>query len=660
MIGDVDATSGTVTAHLMGLPPSMSVAVVYNPNMAATLSTDTADVTASASLSATKGLYATLRTWGAAKYCVLYNAQDSLVTDAYNEYKNSNPTATIDAMLDDTVVAGAIAAQNAYVAAGFRQAALIIKSEDKYPCGGTTPRFFIHYARAGSSFNPTTASFFGTYLPVIGSDGNYYGSLYISPNRQNLTTADTLGPVEASVAHEMFHAIQFGYDIITWSITAQGHIEGAASTYGRSIALSDVASPVDPVARPGSDQIFKLSNFLTQNSADLNTRVDSIAYSNQDFFAFVGRAYAGGDLAYLEDLFQQISDDIDAAAGLLPTMFYQPTRVLLFTAMDTVFQSTFNGGESLAEIYIDFVKQRAMEHDADSQLHSGEPTTSGTFNSDLFDAQATNGGVGMVDVSIDPLSVSGQSFTFGSVAPFAARAVVITPSQSVGTGGTGATLTVTVSGADDGAVYVDGVYQDLSASNVFTDFGASAADKIVILLARTEITDSLADIDVTVSGTNGTQGETGGYVSTFEIDSWSVTGVDQLDPGSVVLVPDVAEAGILQPLIFSASSTDPMLYSSPYITIQFRYQNISGPGTYNNGTDDDSDVYILYGDISNAIGYDAVSGTTTFTAFGTEMGDHITGSLMADLADTSDSENPVSKGSFSATFDLVVGSFNDL
>lgn len=667
VVSDVDTITGQVTAKLMGLPPSMSVSVVYNPNMVAQASTGTASMNVSVP---TKSK-ATSRTWGAAKYCVLYDSADPLVTSALATYQVTTPAATLASMVETTVAASAVAAQDAYVAAGFRQAALVIKSAAKYPCGdtmGTTSRFFIHYAHAGSSFNPTTLPFFGTFIPVVLADNNYYGSLYISPNRTNLATTDTLGPVAASVAHEMFHSIQFGYDLITWNRTSQGYIEGTASTYGRSIAMA--APTVTPVARPGSDQIFILSNFVTQNSADEVTRVDNIAYTNQDFFAFVGRKYASNSLAYLDDLLEQMKTGIAAAAGLIPNAYYQPARSVLFKAMDDAFKATLTGGASLETVYLDFLRQRAMEHDASSQLHAGEATTSGTFSSDLFEAQTTSGGKGIVSVAIDPLAVAGQTFKFGSVAPLAARAIRITASQAIAAGGTGASITValtpqtgSIGTTFNGAAYKNGVYQALSAANTFTGFGTLATDEIIILVANIQTTvDTTSDITVTISGTSGSGGGGGGYTSTFTLTDFSLPGEGTWTPSYVFVAPDFASIGIINGIIFSDATQS---YALKNLQVQLGTALITAAGTYTITGNDPftGPAAILYSPGTDAAiagtgqVYMSTGGTITITTFGTATGDHITGTVAATMA--TDATPPVT-GTLGATFDFVVGSFNPL
>lgn len=664
VISDVDTTTELVTATLMGLPPSMSVSVIYNPNMVAHTSTGTA----STSIAVPTRGKATSRTWGASKYCVLYDSSDALVTSALTTYQVANPTATLASMVETTVAASAVAAQDAYVAAGFRQAALVIKAAAKYPCGdtlGTTPRFFIHYANAGSSFNPSVIEFFGTYIPAVLSDNNYYGSLYISPNRANLTTADTLGPIAASVAHEMFHSVQYGYDVITWQRTTQGYIEGTATTYGRSIAM---ASPtVTPVARPGNSQIFMLSNFVTQNAADDVTRVDNIAYTNQDFFAFVGRKYGANSLAYLEDLFDQISTDIAIEAGFFPRAYYEPSRSLLFGSMNTSFVNTLTGAPSLSTVYIDFLRQRAMEHDTASQLHSGEPTTSGTFASGLFEVQAANGGKGLIDVSIDPLAVAGQSFKFGSVAPLAARAIRITPSQVIAAGGTGASITVAVSpvgSSFSGATYQNGAYQGaLSTTTTFTGFGMAATNEIVILVANIQTTaDTPSDVTITLSGTNGTGGGGGGSTSTFSLTDFSLPGEGTWTPAYVYIMTDIASIGVIDGLIFSDVTQS---YALKNLQVQFGTGTITGAGTYTITGDDPftGPAAVLYSPGTNAAAagtgkvYTSFGGTITITTWGTALGDHITGSVAATMQ--TDDTPPVT-GTLGATFDFVLGSFNPL
>ncbi|MFH1654410.1 MAG: hypothetical protein ABIE74_10220 [Pseudomonadota bacterium] len=446
--GTVDATGNTVTIQLTGLPSTMTAVVIYNPNMAASASTTTANTAISAVTKATP------TTWGAAKWCVVYDTGSTTVQTALATYRTNtaNPAATTDDMMKNQVANNAVNAQNYYVAAGFRQPLLRVYNTAADPCTtlGTTARFNVHIQNGGSSFSPPNT---GAVVDVK----NYFGTLYVGTSRINLTTNDELGPVLASVAHEMLHASQGGYDYgDTYAKSIAGYEEGTATTYGRSIGVNFGTTSNAPRVRLSTNNVFMLDNYLTQNAVGGSTEwADSIAYSNQDFFAYVGRAYGGDNLSYLNTLFEQMKTDV--AAQTTDPLKFQPKRSLLFGAMNTMFQANLTGIPTLKSVYLDFLRQRTMEHNANSQLRGTEPTTSGTFNTSLFSSN------GLYNTTVDPLDVSSFSGTFGNVAPFAARAIRITPSQTVAAGGTGATIEVSLSASNgalgtgfDGAAYQNG------------------------------------------------------------------------------------------------------------------------------------------------------------------------------------------------------------
>ena len=253
-IGDVNPDN-TVTVLIEGLPPSVTAAVIYNPNMAYFAS-------AAASTSVSAPIKETPYTWGAAHWCVLYSTTDQAVVDAFNTYKLTYPTATMQDMVDDEIAANAVIGQDTYVAVPFRQPAMIITAKANHPCGdtlATNPRSYIHLEDSGTQFLPNAEQeLFQTYVPVVNSDGNYYGRIYIQPEYINTPPTDFLYPILSTVAHEMFHAIQYGYDMVTWNRTVQGYVEGPATTYGRTIGLNPAGLITTPEVRGGTGETFLL------------------------------------------------------------------------------------------------------------------------------------------------------------------------------------------------------------------------------------------------------------------------------------------------------------------------------------------------------------------------------------------------------------------
>lgn len=660
--GVVDTVNNVVTAELMGLPSSMTVAVIYNPNMEATSSTITADTSRSSPFKMTP------QTWGGTKWCAVYDAQDAAILAALTKYRQDTglPAATVADMIQDQVTDPAVQSQNYYVAAGFRQPALPILRTANDDCSvlGTTPRFSINVRTKGSGYSPVDPN------TVAGPDGYRFGKLYVGANRLNLTTSDTYGPTMASVAHEMFHAIQGGYEYADpWAKSILGYEEGSATTYGRTIGVDFGTTSTEPKARPASDEIFKLDHYITQNSAIASVDIDTIAYSNQDFFAYVGRQYGGSDLSYLATLFGQMR--IDSASQASEPLKYQPPRSLFYGSMNITFQANFSGQPTLEEVYLSFMRERAMDHNTASQLHGGEPTTAGTFNSALFNSDA------LWNVEVDPLDVQGAVRLYGSVAPFAARAVRITPSQAVAAGGTGATVTVTIAPSSGsvgssfaGYAWQNGTRTTLSSTNTFSNFGLSATDEIIILLAKIDIVDTSEDVRITIGGTSGSGGGGGGTNSTFTLDTFTLPTESSWTPAFVQVTPDVGMGVIIGAI---GSTTDIIqMVTLPNLQVQMNTSQITGAGTYTIVGDDATTqpAAILYspGTTAAAAGnryvYTSSSGSITLSAWGTATGDHITGSFTTTAKTDTSTLNPATNlpysGMIGGTFDFVVGSANNL
>jgi len=131
-------------------------------------------------------------------------------------------------------------------------------------------------------------------------------------------------------------------------------------------------------------------------------------------------ATAGNALDYLAGLFARIHADIERRAAGRPALAAAnlrsyPTRAALTASMSGYFEEMFH--HSLSEIYLDFVRQRALEHNAQSRLGHPHEAVAGV-NQLLFAANA----VATVDMDVSACKASGfGEGSFGSVPPFASR-----------------------------------------------------------------------------------------------------------------------------------------------------------------------------------------------------------------------------------------------
>jgi hypothetical protein len=168
--------------------------------------------------------------------------------------------------------------------------------------------------------------------------------------------------------------------------------------------------------------------------------------------------------------------------------------------MDTYFKSAF-GGQSLAAIYLDFLKQRALTHNAASQFGRAGETVSG-FARNLFQA----GAVSDQNVVLASCASGKITLNWPNVGPFQARALVIKRTGAdPANNGNGPTLQVKVtpSGSSVGALWNGWVYRGgaataLAAVNKFTNFGKVAPDEIEVIVANLDPAYESGSFDVEI------------------------------------------------------------------------------------------------------------------------------------------------------------------
>ncbi len=306
--------------------------------------------------------------------------------------------------------------------------------------------------------------------------GYSFGALYIDPSRMNDGPTVPLGTILASVAHEMFHAIQNGYDI-GYGATSQGYEEGSAATYGVTI---DQAAAVPQVRTANASEAHLLSNYL-----GVNKQARSEAYSNQDFFAYVGRVYGANKLAFLAPVFEQMRGDLSAlvTAGNTRARVVPPS-ISLRKAMAKSFQTQF--GKDLGTIYLDYAKNRAMEHAPASRLRSTDPASVV-----LSAARFHNAALSHLKVDPETLTTTPVSGSFSAVEPLSTRVVIIEPS-AVTTKDISPNLTLTTSRGTLGSsvkaiVYRGKLPNPVSGVVQIAKFGQTSDDVLTVLLCNVDL-----------------------------------------------------------------------------------------------------------------------------------------------------------------------------
>jgi hypothetical protein len=167
--------------------------------------------------------------------------------------------------------------------------------------------------------------------------------------------------------HELFHAVQVGYDFRdrwaqsgnTFKHTAMGIMEGTATLVGQVFQSNPngiyggevtVRSPVPP-ARLALPVMW-------------NEGIE--AYARQDFFAYVAKRWSGGNLRDLRWLFQHLSDQTEGQFGKPDNEYFTLYR----RAMDFHYQNAL--GTTLPEVYAEYAVDRAYMHTTPALLRPAD------------------------------------------------------------------------------------------------------------------------------------------------------------------------------------------------------------------------------------------------------------------------------------------------
>lgn len=287
-----------------------------------------------------------------------------------------------------------------------------------------------------------------------------------------------------------------------------------------------------------------------------------------------------------------------------------------------------------------------------------------------------------VSVNAGNCSVTGGRGRFTNVAPFAARALKITTSTA-SSASTGPTVTVALTPSSGsvgstwgGFVSRSGVTAQLvSGTNEYNSFGESSSDQVIFAVANItnestlsldyEVTCKLAEGD---SGSDDSSDDTGGGdsgsgTSTFSLSTFSIEG-ESISP-RYVWTGTALSIGWTKISVYVTESeitaNSDAWASQNYLQFELSASNITGAGTYTVSgcyVESSQEATLLFNSDGSGTNYCSDSGTLTLTAFGTNEGDHITGSMT--VAMDSIGVTPAVTGTIGATFDLVVGTSNGL
>jgi hypothetical protein len=453
--GDISGTgsSSILTVETRGLPLAFTAIVIYNPNMEAVTSEEATVLdTNSLAYSAPLADKAALTAWPAQSWCVIYNlVNPNLITAVKNVLGLAgNPSrAQIRGVVLDKVGGGARKSQTIYQTDGLNGPNMYI---GRTACRDNVSRYNIHLidSNKGAHYraddpneweNPTT-------------DNRNFGRLYMV----NSWLDGHIATVLDIIAHEMLHGIQDGYQI--WGFTPKGYKEGSAATYGRTI---------------DKNQVITVRSETLLLSASLMSPNDGERYNNEDFFAYVGKQYNVGSLNYMSGLYAQMHATIGAGVN-------DPSAATMYGAMNTYFNAKF--AQPLQTVYLDFVKQRALNHNASSQFGRPGEVVSG-FAEGLF------GATSVYKQNVNLASCNKVNLNWAGIAPFSTRAIVVNPIGVLPADSSGLNLVVkiTPSASSVGALWNGFTYRTtttsaLAANNKFPTFGKLAGDQVVVLVSN--------------------------------------------------------------------------------------------------------------------------------------------------------------------------------
>lgn len=481
--GHVDVDAFTVTVRVLGLPPDATMAVMFRPGRVAVTTSDPAFVSHPFNRAATP-----FGSWAGRDWCVIHDYDSAELRDAVRQIEGygQDPTPEeIAASVRHKVAQAGRDSQAVYEGLGLRAPWLYFSDDPEGPCGGVlgaTPRYEVHVIDGvGSHYKPNDID------EATGPEDRRFGRLYIRSSRIGDDHSTTLGTVKASVAHEMVHAIQMGYEILAGSVG--GLNEGTATVAGLYLDNGTIG-----VRSMAGGETFMLPWYLMVEGG-------AASYANQDFFAFVARRYGGSTLNFLPIVFQAMRDAINSALSGVYTqadadaLRKMPGTFAVHKALDAAI-ATAVPGMGLDDAYKDFVTQRAFYHAPESLFGRNGETTYG-FAAELYpQSTASWASIQEISASMAECAISKGRVKIDTFCPFSSRAIRIRASdvpEPVRKGDLEVTLTSAAGDAVVGWAWRDNQLQTLDGPTVFEDFGAFDGDELVIVVANAALSENCQD-----------------------------------------------------------------------------------------------------------------------------------------------------------------------
>lgn len=171
------------------------------------------------------------------------------------------------------------------------------------------------------------------------------------------------------IIHELFHAVQAGYDVRKQQKSLAAYLEGTATPIGQTYqntggSITGPSAPSVRVLRP--NEHARLYQAVDDPTAPLQ-------YTKQDFFAYVAKRYGNNSFAFTEQMFEYMNTWTANKFDLAAAQY----RELYRKATDEAFSAIFKKG--LSAVFKEYALDRAYEHGEHAILRSGEETEQNGF-----------------------------------------------------------------------------------------------------------------------------------------------------------------------------------------------------------------------------------------------------------------------------------------
>ncbi|MFA7426068.1 MAG: IPT/TIG domain-containing protein [Desulfosarcinaceae bacterium] len=170
------------------------------------------------------------------------------------------------------------------------------------------------------------------------------------------------------VIHELFHAVQYGYDVRKLQISLAAYLEGTATPLGQT--YQDAAGSI---TGPNLSVRVLRPNEHARLYQAVDDPTNPLYYTKQDFFTYVSKRYGGNSFAWTDQLFEYMNTWTAGKFGLTTAQY----RELYRKATDEVFSDMFQKG--LSQVFREYALDRAYEHSPDSVLRPAEETAANGF-----------------------------------------------------------------------------------------------------------------------------------------------------------------------------------------------------------------------------------------------------------------------------------------